>query len=648
MVMMMMMTMSRIGGDVLTEHNLRQLNNVHGIWRSGPFKQHSRFNAQNRNVLKWLESLVYSRTPQIRPTQQRPPLLCELKCEVAWFSILSHVMLVFNNDIDSVHSLSLEALCRVTHKLCSAGFAAAHDRDSQASRIALQPSLLIELLTGIYFAMFNGHSTEALKAVEAAHKRASYELYSDVLLVTNGLLNSHQPDEAAAAVEHKRKKPSMMKNFITNASFKAKKLPDDIEIVDEEGISAFAGNRLTTVDEEGGLNSPAGADHTVTKGFKARLMTKLSGDKNRNKESSFGSVITGIKRESMADYTMNNAGRRDSDMSAGSSSHQPSPRWDGEVGSRRESESQRGVSGRESDASSLDSVGVAVKTFSLGGAGDRGGGSKVVVDMLEMEPIKGKQGGGGGGGSGGAGDDEEETDDLYDHYNATSAQTPAPRQGLWSPPATPSPTSSPGPSPLIKVNSKKTSPAVTSTTALPVSQVKTQSSPSGSGVDPQSPDPPSITTPNGKAITNNNTSSGSSVSRIGSNSSSRFSYSAVDGTEGVRGVGVGVSQSKTSPSLAAEQQGSGQSIEKSPSTVSSPPSSASSYQSPRDAFFGITEASKSQKLSSTSNSQSGSNPTHNSSNSAPNSSSSASAHSLPGEQAKSASKVNRNSYSTDL
>ncbi|RUS87718.1 hypothetical protein EGW08_004559, partial [Elysia chlorotica] len=69
---------SRIGGDTLTEQNLRQLNNVHGTWRGGPFMQYERFNAQNR------------------------------------FSILTHVMLVFNNDIDSIHSLSLEALCRVT------------------------------------------------------------------------------------------------------------------------------------------------------------------------------------------------------------------------------------------------------------------------------------------------------------------------------------------------------------------------------------------------------------------------------------------------------------------------------------------------------------------------------------------------------
>lgn len=578
---------SRIGGDVLTEHNLRQLNNVHGTWRSGPFTQHARFNAQNR------------------------------------FSILSHLMLVFNNHIDSIPSLSLDALCRVTAKLCSAGFVTAKEKDSQASRIALQPSLLIEFLAGIYYAMYNGYNIEAHKAVEAAHERASYELYSDVLLVTNGLLNSHDPshfsEEPGPAIEQKRKKPHALKNFITNASFKAKKLPDDIEIIEEEGTAAHAPSRLTTVDEEGGSGIFSGADHSVTKGLKARLKTRLSGGPSKHKDASIISAISTSKKDS-ADYTSNNAG-----MSVGGSSHQQSPRRDGDTGLRKEGDSHGNMGRKESDSSSIDSVGQAVKTFSLGGAGDRGG-SKVVVDMLEMEPIKGNLPTEDG--------EDDENNDLYDSYNVASFQAQSPRQGLWAAPSTPSPTSSPAQSPLARASSKKSS------------------AHNQSGVDPPSPQAVSGTTANGKAFSNTN--SGSNTTNTSSNNTtstgyhrassntSRFSHSNVGGS-----AAAGVSQSKTSPSLAADQNnGSGLSLEKSPSSMSSPPSSSSPYQSPRDAFFGITESSKSLKKSSSSN-QSGSASSPNSSNSAIKASSPSPSTDQAG-QSQSATKVNRNSYSTDL
>ena len=367
-------------------------------------------------------------------------------------------------------------------------------------------------------------------------------------------------------------------------------------------------------------------------------MTKLGGDRSKYKDLSTGSITTSSKKESMADISYNNAGRRDSELSTGSSCHQQSPRWDNETGSQRDSV-VCWVGGRgDSDTSNIDSVGVAVKTLSSGSAGDRGG-SKVVVDMLEMEPIKGKQ----------LRNGEEDNGDLYDNY--ASFQSQAPQQGLWSPPSTPSPSSAPAQSPFTKTGSKMLL-SSEPVTASP-SQEKIQLS--DSGVDPQCLDSASFTTLNGKPLLSNNNSSGINVSYSGSSSftggylknNSRFSYTMIDGTDKFKPeVGGTVSQSKTSPSLAAEPE-SLHSFEKSSSSVSSLPSS-SSYQSPRDAFFGITETTKSQKLISTSISQSGckkSSPSHNDSNTLSSSSV------LSGEpvvQAKGASKANRNSYSTDL
>ncbi|BFZ21679.1 hypothetical protein BsWGS_24718 [Bradybaena similaris] len=289
---------SRIPGvtEPLTEHALRSLNPTQPMWRCGPYLQHEGFNAQNR------------------------------------FSILSFVMQRFNTHIDSFHKHSLHALCRATVKVSVTGFDLHQDsNENQHPRIPISPSLLVEYLFAVYFAMFNGQHMIALKAVEAAHNRASWELYSDVLLITGAILHSrHRGNlrfEATEVSVGSQKTAYILKNIITNASFKAKKLPDDIDFVEEDESC-----KLPTLDED--------QEHSIAKGFKAKLMTiggKLGVDKNRNRD----------------------AIRRDSDTP-----------------------SVKSTSGMEF----VDSVGVAVRNPGVGGSG------KVVVDMLEMQHMRGKGG----------------------------------------------------------------------------------------------------------------------------------------------------------------------------------------------------------------------------------------------------------------
>ncbi|XP_059169491.1 hyccin-like isoform X3 [Physella acuta] len=297
---------SRIPGvtEPLTEHALRSLNNSHSLWKSGPYPQHERFNAQNR------------------------------------FSILSYVMQHYNRHVDSYHSLSLQALCSAIIKLNETGFAKRGITSStQEPRIALFPSLLVEFMMATYFAMFNGHKKLALEAVKETHNRASYELYSDVLLITNAMLNSYHRgnfkfDNHGVTVEtQKQKTVYAAKHSITNASFKAKKLPDDIDIVEED-----ENQKLSTVEED--------QEHTQAKGIKAKLMNKLGVDKNKNRETA----------------------RRNSDTP-----------------------SMKSTSGSDL----VETLGVGVKTTSSGG--------KIMVDHLEMQPLKIK----GGSGSGDDGSDRE-------------------------------------------------------------------------------------------------------------------------------------------------------------------------------------------------------------------------------------------------
>ncbi|CAL1545898.1 unnamed protein product [Lymnaea stagnalis] len=175
-----------------------------------------------------------------------------------------------------------------------------------------------------YFAMFNGHKKLALAAIQSTHSRACYELYSDVLLITNAMLNSHHRGnfrfEGHEVNLDAQKTANAVKHRITNASFKAKKLPDDIDIVEDDEST-----RLSTVEED--------QEHSLAKNLKAKLMNKLGVDKNKNRETV----------------------RRNSDTP-----------------------SMKSGSGSEI----VENLGVAIRN-SAGGAG-----MHVMVDHLEMVPLK--------------------------------------------------------------------------------------------------------------------------------------------------------------------------------------------------------------------------------------------------------------------
>ena len=86
---------------------------------------------------------------------------------------------------------------------------------------------------------FNGHASDGLQALEHVHQRASYELFSDVLLVTNAIRNSlqynpsGQPEDgpmgiAIALSPSQTANPALLKDAITNASFRTKRLPGNM------------------------------------------------------------------------------------------------------------------------------------------------------------------------------------------------------------------------------------------------------------------------------------------------------------------------------------------------------------------------------------------------------------------------------------
>lgn len=134
-------------------------------------------------------------------------------------SVMAALMFIFNQQLSSIQKSALYHLCTISSKLACQGFgkqghvyrqsygndpinmSSTSMTSSAASppniakinpRIPMSQPFLVELLHAIYFAMFNEFASAAIQAVDDIHNRACYELYSDVILVTNAIKNSLQ------------------------------------------------------------------------------------------------------------------------------------------------------------------------------------------------------------------------------------------------------------------------------------------------------------------------------------------------------------------------------------------------------------------------------------------------------------------------
>ncbi|KAK3862586.1 hypothetical protein Pcinc_022927 [Petrolisthes cinctipes] len=186
------------------------------------------------------------------------------------------IMLAFNARLSALPKMALMHLCKAVSKTVCQGFnrPGHHHRASYGNdtsfglyprptpRIPLTPELLKEFLNAVYFAIpadrslfdlphltsnsmplshfhysrFNEFASLGIQALEDVHMRAQYELFPDVLLITNGIKNSlkvnpsGQPSDgpmgiSVALTPSTTTTTPLSKTCITNASFRTKKLP---------------------------------------------------------------------------------------------------------------------------------------------------------------------------------------------------------------------------------------------------------------------------------------------------------------------------------------------------------------------------------------------------------------------------------------
>uniref|UniRef100_S4R4G7 Family with sequence similarity 126 member B n=1 Tax=Petromyzon marinus TaxID=7757 RepID=S4R4G7_PETMA len=107
------------------------------------------------------------------------------------FEVLSFLMLCYNAAIAHMPPSSHQALCHMCSRVCVSGFPRQKKRwREHRTKISLSPEFIVDLLTGVYYSIYNGQWVLGQEALEDVLYRAQLELYTEPLLVGNAMRSS--------------------------------------------------------------------------------------------------------------------------------------------------------------------------------------------------------------------------------------------------------------------------------------------------------------------------------------------------------------------------------------------------------------------------------------------------------------------------
>ncbi|XP_027891283.1 hyccin isoform X1 [Xiphophorus couchianus] len=146
---------SAIGSIALTEGALAN----HGLSRvvySGPHLQRETFTAQNR------------------------------------FEVLTFLLLCYNAALSYMTPTSLQSLCQLSSRVSICGYQRQQMRRYKgiSTRLTVTSEFLVQLITGIHYALCNGEGELGSKALDDVLYRAQLELFPEALLVGNAIKSS--------------------------------------------------------------------------------------------------------------------------------------------------------------------------------------------------------------------------------------------------------------------------------------------------------------------------------------------------------------------------------------------------------------------------------------------------------------------------
>ncbi|KAK7905074.1 hypothetical protein WMY93_017681 [Mugilogobius chulae] len=217
------------------------------------------------------------------------------------FEVLCFLMLCYNSAVVYMPLSSYQSVCRMSSRLSVCGFPRQQQKlwREPCNRVLLDPDFMVQMLTAVYHAIYNGEWEMGREALEDILYRAQLELYSQPLLLGNAMRNSlpeSAPDEPRGRkVLQVEVTPTISRisiSAITTASIRRHRWKreeadgmsggeDSFNINDpDEGFSSGASNS----SQPSATKSSSKAVQKGSSSFKKAISARLSRDKERDHE----------------------------------------------------------------------------------------------------------------------------------------------------------------------------------------------------------------------------------------------------------------------------------------------------------------------------------------------------------------------------
>ncbi|XP_075896509.1 hyccin 2 isoform X3 [Nelusetta ayraudi] len=222
------------------------------------------------------------------------------------FEVLCFLMLCYNSAVVYMPLSSYQSVCRMSSRLCVCGFPRQQQKlwREPCNRVLLDPEFMVQMLTAVYHAIYNGEWEMGREALEDILYRAQLELYSQPLLLGNAMKNSlpdSAPDESRGRkVLQVEVTPTISRisiSAITTASIRRHRWKreeadgmsggeDSFNINDpDEGFSSGASNSSQpSGTKTGGVGPRGGSLNSSSSSIKKAITARLSRDKEKERE----------------------------------------------------------------------------------------------------------------------------------------------------------------------------------------------------------------------------------------------------------------------------------------------------------------------------------------------------------------------------
>eukprot|EP00093_Oithona_nana_P001453 01453.XXX_1907_3703_1 [CDS] Oithona nana genome sequencing. len=204
--------------------------------------------------------------------------------------VLRVLLQTFNRHIVDISKSGLDQFVRATLKLLERGY----NNQSGLQRICLDTPVQLELLYGAYVCMYNGFQVAANQIVDLIHERASLAGSPEVLLSSNSIKNLVLSSSPSQVSTSHVSTPVQIKNMITNASFRAKKLKDDIPKVQVDSIAED-----DSAHSSGGGGSKSANLASMTSIVEIEENNKVENVEEKNSKSESSSTSKGFNRDKL-------------------------------------------------------------------------------------------------------------------------------------------------------------------------------------------------------------------------------------------------------------------------------------------------------------------------------------------------------------